>query len=130
MKIAVACALLALVPLSTLRMVCVDADAPSAPVRQAATDDSATRSDDDECARICARRPRPAADAPAPAPPAVECLLVPDGACQFLAGAGVAIMPREPQLPVPHRAVRLDLPAAGYLAPSLSRRSPPPRIAV
>jgi hypothetical protein len=131
MKTVLVCALLALVPFTSLRMVCVDAHgagaAATAAVNSDAAETGATEAED-ECARICARRPSPHAEAPAPAAPSVTCLLVADPTCQFLSTATAAIMPRQPGLPVQRRAVRLDPPAArGYVVPLLDRRSPPPR---
>jgi hypothetical protein len=130
MKTVLVCALLALVPFTSLRMVCVDAHGAAAglAVKSDASADAAAAEEGDECVRICARRSSPHADAPAPEAPSVTCLLVADPTCQFLSTATAAIMPREPGLPVQHRAVRLDPPAApGYLVPALDRRSPPPR---
>jgi hypothetical protein len=130
MKTVLVCALLALVPFTSLRMVCVDAHGAGAAAGPAVTSDASAGAAEagDECARICARRPAPHADAPAPEAPSVTCLLVADPTCQFLSTATAAIMPREPGLPVQHRAVRLDPPAApSYLVPVLDRRSPPPR---
>lgn len=130
MKTVLVCALLALVPFTSLRMVCVDTHGAGAAAGAAGPSDAAAEAED-ECARICARRAVPHADVPAPAAPSVTCLLVADPTCQFLSTATAAIMPRETGLPVQHRAVRLDPPVtAGYLVPVLDRRSPPPRAQV
>jgi hypothetical protein len=131
MKTVLACALLALVPFTSLRMVCVDSHVTSAPARVAGTSDATTAAAEaeDECARICTHRPAPPAAAPAPATSAGTCLLIPDPACEYLTTAAVAIMPRAPSLLIQYRAVRLDPPAAdGYVSPVLARRSPPPRV--
>jgi hypothetical protein len=123
MRTALVCALLALVPLSSLRIVCVNAHATGA---AAAFDEAAAAAA--ECVRICTHKAVPHADVPAPATPSVTCLLVADPTCQFLSTATAAIMPHAPRLPVQSRAVRLDTPgAAGYLVPTLARHSPPPR---
>ena len=134
MKTVLVCALLALVPFTSLRMVCIDSHVGGAAaelaVKPDASAEAAAAEAGDECARICARRLSPHADAEAPAPkaPSVTCLLVADPTCQFLSTATAAIMPREPGLAVQHRAVRLDPPAApSYLVPVLDRHSPPPR---
>jgi len=123
MRTALVCALLALVPLSSLRMVCVNAHATGA---AAASDEAAAA--EAECARICTHRAVPQVDEPPPPAPSVKCLLVADPTCQFLSTATAAIMPHAPRLAVQPRAIRLDPPAAaGYLVPTLARHNPPPR---
>jgi hypothetical protein len=128
MKIAVVCALLALVPLSSLRMVCVDAHGlvahATAPV---AGSDQANTSAEDECARVCKRRPAPAAVDGAAAP-VIKCLLVADPTCEVLAMGGVAVLPTTPALPLANgiAAVEFVL-AAAYLPPAPARHTPPPK---
>lgn len=138
MKSLLVCALLALVPFSSLRMVCLDAhgfgpSARAAVAQRPATDaggkadatSAAGDEDEDECARVCARRP----DRPSPpATPAVTCLLVADPTCAFLTTATVAVMPHEPALTMSQTIVPLaPVARASYLAPVLARPNPPPR---
>jgi hypothetical protein len=131
MKTVLVCALLALVPFTSLRMVCIDAHGAAAAAGAAVNADAAEAAAaeaEDDCVRICARRAAPHADVPTPAKPSVSCLLVADPTCQFLSTATAAVMPLEPGLPVQYGATRLAPPAtAGYLVPVLDRRSPPPR---
>jgi len=121
MKTAVVCALLALVPFSSLRMVCFTAHAAERPGAQAA---AAGEPDANECQRICTHRPAQ----PKAAVPPVSCVLVADPACELLTAAAAAVMPR----------ASLTLAAAGvapfelsgsdvYASPVLARHNPPPR---
>jgi hypothetical protein len=133
MKSLLACALLALVPFSSLRMVCLDAHGfgpsgrPAAAERPAsapaATDEAADAGD--ECSRICARRSKPPAP---PAGPTVTCLLIADPGCAFLTTSAVAVMPGEAVHAVRQAANPLEPSAReSYFAPVLARPSPPPR---
>jgi hypothetical protein len=124
------CSLLALLPFSSLRMVCVDAhrtDAGPRPSMAAAAEEDADAEDD--CTRICLHRPA-AAPRPVPPPsPAVTCILVPDPACDFLATTSAALVPMQASLTVRRVFSRFEpASAAAYLAPILSRRAPPPRV--
>jgi hypothetical protein len=126
MKTALVCALLALVPFSSLRMVCVTARGLDAriPAGDAADDEVARAAA--ECARICTRHP--AATPPRPPAPAVECLLVADPTCEFLTGAVVAVLPAAPVLPPAHiGSADLTSNAPRYLSPVPARHAPPPR---
>ncbi len=126
MKTALICALLALMPLSSLRMICVTAPAadqlgPDAAEERAAAEAEAA------CARIC--RHKPEAAKPKPAAAAVTCLLVADPTCELLTGTAAAIMPREP---MPMAGIALleplhALPLRGYAAPGVLLQSPPPK---
>lgn len=126
MKTALICALLALVPLSSLRMVCVtphpgDMRGPSTAEERAAAEAEA------ECDRIC--RHKPAATKPKPAPPAMTCLLVADPTCELLTDSAAAVMPRE-AMPLAGTAVLEPLHAlalSGYAPPGVLRQSPPPK---
>jgi hypothetical protein len=112
-------ALLACVPFSSLRMVCLNAD--STGVRPAAGSVQAKASgDDDECSRICKRRPSP--------PPKASCFLIADPACAFVATAVAAILPGEAPFSIGRVATPLEPGTGGsYIAPPLVRRSPPPK---
>jgi hypothetical protein len=127
------CALLALVPLSSLRMVCLDAHRTEARLRPsiaAAAEEDADA--EDECTRVCMRRPA-AAPRPAPVPDrepaaAVTCVLVPDPACDYLATTSAALVPPQVALTVHRVSSRFDPAGATlYVAPLLGRRAPPPR---
>jgi hypothetical protein len=94
MKTLLACALLVLVPLSSLRMVCLEASGASGPARQrvAAGTASAAPELGGQCERICLRHPAALPQRAA----AATCVLVPNPQCAFVASPGVAIMPRAP----------------------------------
>jgi hypothetical protein len=119
MKSFLVCVLLMLVPLSSLRMVCLAGDGSARP---AITPEAAADADH-ECERICMRRPV--------APPhasTVTCLLIADPGCTFLDTGTVAIMPREPVIPASRVAGPFEpIAADDYLPPTLARRSPPPK---
>ena len=117
MRTLLACALLALVPLTSVRMVCFEAHAPA--VNAA---DEAIRKAERECERVCKRHVAPQAPAP------VSCVLVPDPSCSFLAAAAVAVMPREALAPAA-AAWRPFQPAlaSDYRSPILPLHAPPPR---
>lgn len=120
-----ACALLILVPLASIRMVCFEAHDPGAagaapdPVMAAA----AAREPESECERICMRRPPSSRSVSA-----VTCVLVTDPSCSFLDTAAIAIMPPAPAMAdspavEPFAASATD----EYLPPLLPRHSPPPK---
>ena len=124
MKSLLVCALLAIMPFSSVRMVCFNshpASAPAAAGVATAEPSVAAEGGEDDCARFCLPRP-------APPEPATTCALVADPTCAFLTAATVAVMP--PVLPVTFEAVSSPfepvLPSS-YFAPVLDRRSPPPR---
>jgi hypothetical protein len=125
MRTVLACALLVLLPLSSVRMVCFDSHSADARAGTTlASDDEAAAAAEKECERICARRHAP----PRPAATTTTCVLVPDPNCSFLASAGVAVMPPEPTTLVAAAAHPFEPVAAGeYLAPLLPHDGPPPR---
>lgn len=126
MKTALVCALLALVPFSSLRMVCVTARGLDARIAVADTGDDEIARAVAECERICTRHP--AATPPRPATRTVDCLLVADPTCEFLAGAVVAVLPAAPELPPAHAAdAALASDASCYLSPIPARHAPPPK---
>ena len=119
--------LLLLVPLSSLRLVCLDAHAESAAARPAADRDPGDPSSaeaDDECRRVCMRRQAP----PPPPQPTTTCALIPDPTCTYLASAVTAVMPREPVMPAVATVCRVEsIVTDDYLPPVLPKDSPPPR---
>jgi hypothetical protein len=131
MKIALVCVLLTVMPLSSVRMVCVNSNGLVAVTGVSPIDATADNSPpaDDECARICKRHPA-AASQPAAAPaPTIKCLLVADPTCEFLASAAIAVLPAAPALPRADGAAVLETFALdSYLPPSPSQDSPPPRV--
>ena len=118
MRTFLACALLALVPFTSVRMVCFEAHAASA----ADAADEAIRQAQRECERVCKRHV-----APQPAAP-VSCVLVADPSCSFLAAGAIAVVPREAFAPaaVAWRPFE-GTPASDYRAPILPLHAPPPR---
>jgi hypothetical protein len=125
MRTFIVCALLALVPASSLRMVCLSAALAGAPARPSMDPEPSNAADaDDDCSRICLRRP---AAPPAP-PPTTTCILVADPGCEYLTTTAAAVMPRDVSVTF-GRASSAFEPAlsATYLPPSLDRRSPPPK---
>jgi hypothetical protein len=80
-------ALIALIPCSTIRVICV-----TAPDSAAAADSEAAI-----CAKVCVKRP--AAEPPKPAPQ-MTCLITVDPACDLLA-VDVYVLPVAPALPPP-----------------------------
>jgi hypothetical protein len=124
MRIPLICALLALLPFSSIRMVCVTAYDLAT---QTTASSAGAAQQADECARVCHRQPPAASPRPAAI---VRCVLIADPACEFLAGAALAVLPSPPAF-VPQRivadvAVRLG---SDYQPPSLRHHSPPPRLA-
>jgi hypothetical protein len=126
MKTALICALLALVPLSSLRMVCVtghaDATRPTIDAEERAAADAQA-----ECDRICRHKPEAAREKPAT--PAITCLLVADPTCELLASSAAAILPR-PSTSFVRTAVLESfhgLPLPGYAPPAIRLQSPPPK---
>jgi hypothetical protein len=111
-------ALIALVPFSTIRVVCVTAHENGAESAQAA-DDSAEA----ECARICTHRP--AVDAPVPPPePAMKCLLTVDPSCELLA-MQVFVLPVPAAVPAAGGVSVVDEPPV-LASASVERRLPAP----
>jgi hypothetical protein len=112
-------ALLAFVPFSSLRMVCLNADSTGGRP-EAGSVQAKEPGDDDECSRICKKRPSP--------PPKASCFLIADPACAFVATAVVAVLPREAPFSAGRVATPLE-PGTGdsYVAPPLVRRGPPPK---
>src|SRR4029079_16034553 len=134
MRTLLACALLALVPLTSVRMVCFDAHATATTAADAS--DEAIRQAERECERVCKRHAAPQASAP------VSCVLIPDPSCTFLAAGAVAVVPREVPSPAPAAGVlrwwgRPPAPAGGRRlegapqpdsrARTLPAHAPPPR---
>ncbi len=132
MKFPLICVLLALLPLSTLRMVCLDqraAGLTAAPAAAVAADDAsaaAAAEEDDECTRVCLRR---APVAPPATQPVVSCVLVADPSCEFLTTGFIAVIPHRITLAAEPAARRYETGAvAAYLPPSPSLRTPPPKL--
>jgi len=119
MRTFLACALLALVPFTSVRMVCFEAHAAGT---AADASDEAIREAERECERVCKRHAAP----PPPAP--VSCALIPDPGCSFLTAGAVAVMPREPLAPAPAAWRPFEvMPASDYRSPTLPLHAPPPR---
>ena len=107
------CALLAIVPVTGLRMICVDR-----PVE--AADDETRPSDGADCDDTCARKP-------AKRSPAPTCTLLADG-CSVVLIAVVAVVPVH--APVVVRAQPSPFESRSqesYLPPSLAHLAPPPK---
>jgi len=130
MKGLLACVLLLLLPLSGVRLVCVelhaDGDGKRARAMIAAEDAAAAER---ECERVCTRHPGAHPPAPPPASTAgVSCVLIPDPGCTFLASVGIAILPAPVVTPGAPAVHPFETSAtAGYLPPLLPHRGPPPR---
>lgn len=108
-------ALLAMVPMTGLRMVCVDQPsgvaAPEAKASAAA-----------ECDETCAL-PRKAPRTSLPA-----CMLLAESCSLILVGT-VAILPAQPAVRTLPESVRFEYPGRlSYMAPDLSHQGPPPKI--
>jgi len=123
MRTLLACALLALVPLTSVRMVCFDAHAAASRATTAAdASEEAIRQAERECERVCKRHAAPQAPAP------VSCVLIPDPSCSFLAAGAVAVVPREPLAPAPAAWRPFEVtPPSDYRSPILPLHAPPPR---
>jgi len=120
MRTLLACALLALVPLTSVRMVCFDAHATATTAADAS--DEAIRQAERECERVCKRHAAPQASAP------VSCVLIPDPSCSFLAAGAVAVVPREALAPAPAAWRPFEVtPPSDYRSPILPLHAPPPR---
>jgi hypothetical protein len=120
----IVCLLLAVVPMSGLRMVCITAHGLVGELSGSA--DAASAAADAECERTCRRHP--AADAPRQQPPpAVQCLLLADPSCELLAGAAPALLPAVPaSRPAVGAAAFVARGVPRYLPPSPARHTPPP----
>jgi hypothetical protein len=119
MKTLLVWALLAFMPLSNLRMVCIYAESTGARPASGSVR-AADAADDDACSRICKKRPA--------ATPAASCFLIADPSCAFVAAAAVAVMPRESSFSIDRVAVPIQPGTVNrYIAPSLVRHSPPPK---
>ena len=118
MKTLLVWALLALVPFSGVRMLCLDRAGIGARVRPSA---AAVRPEDAAaCRKTCALHAHPA---PKPA-----CVLVADAACAFLMGIAPAVVPVSPGLSIARMAARVELiPSDSYRSLVLSPPGPPPR---
>jgi hypothetical protein len=124
MKSALVCALLVLVPLSSVRMVCFSTHAAERRTASGAQSAAAGEPDETECQRICTHRPAE----PKAAVPAVRCVLLADPACEWLTTAAAAVMPPAPRVASAAGVAPFELPAsAEYASPVLVRQSPPPR---
>jgi hypothetical protein len=123
MRTLLACALLALVPLTSVRMVCFDAHATATRATTAAdASDEAVRQAERECERACKRHAAPQPPAP------VSCVLIPDPSCSFLAAGAVAVVPREVLAPAPFVWRPFEVtPPSDYRSPMLPLHAPPPR---
>ena len=123
MKSAFAFALLALLPFSGLRMVCVTTHEL---VERAAAGVDAAAADGDECARICKKHPTATSPAVPPSP-VLRCLLVAAPTCAVLAWVTPAVMPASPVAPVAERVAPIGRAAAThYIPPSPIPHTPPP----
>ena len=107
------CALLAIVPVTGLRMICVDP-----PVQ--ATDDAMRAGDGgQDCEETCTRRPKRS--------PGPTCMLLADG-CSVVLIAVVAVVPAHAPVVVRAQPSPSEFPWQGsYLSPSLVHPAPPPK---
>jgi len=123
MRTLLACALLALVPLTSVRMVCFDAHATASRATTAAdASEEAIPQAERECERVCKRHAAPQAPVP------VSCVLIPDPSCSFLAAGAVAVVPREALAPAPAAWRPFEVtPPSDYRSPILPLHAPPPR---
>lgn len=108
------CALLAIVPVTGLRMICVDP-----PVQ--ATDDAMRAGDGgQDCDEICARKPGKRSQGP-------TCMLLADG-CSVVLIAVVAVVATPVPVVVRAQPSPFELPCQqSYLSPSLAHPAPPPK---
>jgi len=121
MRTLLACVLLTLVPLTSVRMVCFDAHA-AATAASAADEDEAISRAERECERVCRRHVAPQPPAP------VSCALIPDPSCSFVAAGAVAVIPREALAPAPAAWRPFEvMPPSDYRPPILPLPAPPPR---
>lgn len=104
--------LLAISPLSGLRIVCV-VEPPAA--------DAALQSDDAiGCQTLCSLHPK--------ASYRTRCAVVEDPACAFALGSTTAVLPEKPALPFAVTSELLEgVRHAAYTRPALDRASPPPK---
>jgi len=105
-------ALLAVSPLSGVRIVCVIEPPPA---------DAALHPDEAlGCQTICSRHP--------PASYRTRCALVEDPTCAFALASTTAVLPENPSLPFAANSEPLaHVRQATYLRPALDRASPPPK---
>ena len=108
------CALLAIVPVTGLRMICVDP-----PVQ--ATDDAMRAGDGgQDCDETCTRRP-------AKRSPGPTCMLLADG-CSVVLIAVVAVVPAHAPVVVRTQPSPFEFHCQqSYLPPSLAHHAPPPK---
>lgn len=139
MKKLLACALLALVPFASMRMICITppvaASAPGAAPEAAAVEAaaaSADGADGSDCDEFCRMPPDHAAasdPAPAQGTPAVAqgCLVIPDPTCAFVMTVATAVIPAAPALRYSVESSVHD-PAArpAYRSPEAATFTPPP----
>jgi hypothetical protein len=113
MKTLLVWALLAVIPASSLRIICI-----SAP--QSSDDEAALTSADVACQTICSKQAHAAS--------ASRCLLVEDLSCAYAIGMPIAVLPATVTLSFVRTVERLEMAApATYPVPALDRTGPPPK---
>jgi len=112
MKTLLVWALLAVIPASSLRIICITGPQSS--------DESARASADIACQTICSKQPHAAS--------ATRCLLVEDRSCAYAIGMPIAVLPATVTLSFVQTVRRLETTApATYPVPALDRTGPPPK---
>lgn len=106
-------ALLAVMPASSLRIICITSP-------QSSDDEAARASADVACQTICSKQAHAAS--------ATRCLLVEDLSCAYAIGMPIAVLPATGTLSFVRTVERLETPAAAtYPVPALDRTGPPPK---
>ena len=129
MKTVLLWALIALVPFSTIRVVCLTTHASEALSAAPAAEDAAAA----ECSRICTHRPE--AKTPPPPEPAMKCLLTVDPGCELLS-MHVFVLPVQPAVVRADGVTTLGAPAMLVAAsaeqplPAPPPKSPGSRISI
>lgn len=113
MKTLLVWALLAVIPASSLRIICITGP-------QSADDESARASADVACQTICSKQAHAAS--------ATRCVLVEDPSCAYAIGMPIAVLPATVTLPFVQTVERFETTAAAtYPVPALDRTGPPPK---
>jgi hypothetical protein len=114
MKTLLAWLLLAVIPCSSLRIICITP--PSTP------DAAAARTGDGlDCVTMCSKQAHAR-------PPRTRCVLVDDPSCAFALGSPIAIVPVVPAFAFARTVQPFDaIEYASYRIPALDHASPPPK---
>ena len=113
MKTLLVWALLAVIPASSLRIICITSP-------QSSDDEAARASADVACQTICSKQAHAAS--------ATRCLLVEDLSCAYAIGMPIAVLPAMVTLSFVQTVERLETTApAGYPGPTRDRSGPPPK---